>query len=268
MTMKNKTKAISTFLMLLSFFASATAWASDIEVKLWPIPCNYTVRDLLLITDTTNHYTLPTPPFRLGESRTNLAQRMASFDKYQTVVAATIEDVIPIAITGLQNRGQWGARSPLLWYRILCKVNDVVKGDFPYATMEFVATGDGDRVFWQFVRGYAFYWGLEPHESGWMIKEYYRTCPLPPYKMEDHIGYHEMKRNNPDFDWSQPDAVIKQAEEKVGRWYRDAAIEKKKYLIMTFQGDELWGNLNIDHGQSVTILTNKWDFPLPDPMWR
>ena len=27
-----------------------------------------------------------------------------------------------------------------------------------------VATGDGDRVFWQFVRGYAFYWGLEPHE--------------------------------------------------------------------------------------------------------
>ncbi|MDD2239453.1 MAG: hypothetical protein PHI93_02190, partial [Kiritimatiellae bacterium] len=204
--MINTIKATSAALYtLLAVFVSATAFASDIEVKLRAIPCDYTVKDLLLITETTNHYTLPTPPFQLGESRTNLAQKIASFDKCETVVAATIEDVLPIAITGLQNRSNWGVRAPLFWYRIKCKVNDVVKGDFPHTTMEFVATGGGDRIFWQFVRGYAFYWGFEKYEDGWMIKEYYRTSPLPPYKMEDHIWYHEMKRKNPDFDWSQPD---------------------------------------------------------------
>ena len=254
--------------MMLIPYISATVLASDIEVKLRAIPCEYTVKDLLLITETTNRYELPTPPFQLGESRTNLAQKIASFEKCETVVAATIEDVIPIAITGLQNLSNWGTRDPLFWYRIKCKVNDVVKGDFPHASMEFVATYGGDRLFWQFVRGYAFYWGLVKHEDGWMIKEYHRTSPFPPYKMEDHIWYHEMKRNNPDFDWSQPDAVIKQAEDKVGRWCRDAAIEKQKYLIMTFQGDELWGNLQYDYGKSVTILTNKWNFPFPDPLIR
>ena len=118
------------------------------------------------------------------------------------------------------------------------------------------------------MRGYAFYWGMEKRDEGWTIMEYHRTSPLPPYKMNDHIWYHEMKRNNPDFDWSQPDAVIKQAEDRVGRWCRDAAIEKKKYLIMTFSGDELWGDLQEDFGKSVTILTNKWKFPFPDPLIR
>ena len=254
--------------MMLMPYIPATALASDIEVKLRTIPCEYTVKDLLLITETTNRYELPTPPFQLGESRTNLAQKIASFDKYGTVIAATIEDVIPVAITGLENRYMDGFSSPLFWYRIKCRVNDVVKGDFPYSSLEFVATYGADRLFWQFVRGYAFYWGMEKRDEGWTIMEYHRTSPLPPYKMNDHIWYHEMKRNNPDYDWSQPDAAIKQAEEKVGRWCRDAAIEKKKYLIMTFSGDELWGDPQEDFGKSVTILTNKWNFPFPDPLIR
>ena len=254
--------------MMLLPYVSATALASDIEVKLRALPCEYSVRDLLLITDTTNRYALPTPPFGLGDTRTNLAQRVASLEKYNTVIAATIEEVIPTAITGLQERYMDGYSSPLFWYRIKCQVNDVVKGDFPHTNIEFVATYGGDRIAWQFVRGYAFYWGLEQNEDGWMIREYHRTSPLTPYKMENHIGYFEMKRNNPDFDWSQPDAVIKQAEDKVGRWCRDAAIEKNKYMIMTFSGDELWGDLQEDYGKSVTILTNKWNFAFPDPLIR
>lgn len=258
----------SAFYMLLLLMGSSKALAADIEVKLWSLPLDYVVKDILLITDVTNRYTLPTPPFELGETRTNLAQRIASFDKYHTVIAATIEDVMPIAITGLQNRNSWGVRAPLFWYRIKCKVNDVVKGDFPHRTMEFVATYGSDRMSWQFVHGYTFYWGLEQQDDAWIIRNYQRTCRLPPYRMEDYIGYYEMKRNNPDYDWSQPDAVIKEAEEKVGRWCRDAAIEKQKYLIMTFKGDELWGNLQEDYGKSVTIITNKWIYPFPDPLIR
>ena len=175
------------FYMMLMLFVSGLALASDIEVKLRAIPCEYTVKDLLLITETTNRYKLPTPPFQLGESRTNLAQIIASFDKYGTVVAATIEDVIPVAITGLENRYMDGFSSPLFWYRIKCRVNDIVKGDFPFSSLEFVATYGSDRLFWQFVRGYAFYWGMEKSDEGWTIMEYHRTSPLPPYKMNDHI---------------------------------------------------------------------------------
>lgn len=262
------TRIVAALYMMQLIFVSALAAASNIEVKLWAPLHELTVKDLLLITEATNRFALPTPPFELGETRTNLAQRIATFDKYDTVVAATIENVIPIAITGLQNRYMDGYSSPLFWYRIKCQVNDIVKGDFPHTTMEFVATYGGDWIAWQFVRGYTFYWGLEQNDDGWMIREYHRTCTLPPYKMENHIGYYEMKRNNPDFDWSQPDAVIKQAEEKIGRWCRDAAIENKKYWIMTFSGDELWGGLQEDYGNRVTIITNKWDFPLPNPIIR
>lgn len=252
------------FIIAFLLNISVTMKASPAEVHLRRIKFEYTGSDRLLVTGITNKFELPSPLFELGEPRTNLSEKIAALEKIDTVVSATIEEVIPIAITGLQDRYLNGYSSPLYWYRIKCEVRDIVKGDFPASSLEFVATHDGNRPAWQFVRGYAFYFGLKESEEGWGVERFFRSSPLPPYRMEDHIDYFKMRRENPDFDWSQSDVLIKQTEQEIGRWCRDASLEKGKYLIMTFDGDKLWGNLNIDYGKSVTIITNEWEFPLPD----
>lgn len=255
---------MSYIIFLFSFFIAVIGYASNVEVYLHRWKIEKPVKDLLLVTEVTNKYELPTPAFELGESQTNLAEQLSALNKCDTIVAATVIEVTPIAITGIKDRYFDGYSSPLFWYRMQCEVKNVIKGRFPYSSLEFVATYGGDRLAWQFVRGYAFYFGLKEVDGRWEVIRYYRTSPLPPYKIENHINYFKMRRENPDFDWSQSDTVIKNAEKNIGRWCRDAALEKKKYLIMTFDGDGLWGNLNLDYGNSVTIITNKWRFPLPN----
>lgn len=252
------------YLLCLLLFAASTAFATSVEVHLQRVTFLHSGADLLLVTDATDKIELPDPLFELGESCTNLNQKIAALDKMDIVVATTIEEVIPIAITGLKDLYLDGFSSPLYWYRIKCKVRKVVKGDFPASSLEFVATNRGNQPAWQFVRGFGYYLGLKESEEGWEIKRHFRSSPLPPYKIEDYVNYFYMRSDYPDFDWSQSDAVIKQAAEKVGRRCRDASLVNGTHLIMTFKGDKLWGDLNIDYGQSVTIITNKWKFPLPD----
>jgi hypothetical protein len=100
---------------------------------------------------------------------------------------------------------------------------------------------------------------MEEREKGWTITFEFRTCPLPPYKLEDHASYYGMKRANPDFDWSQADAMIEQVKANVGRRCLDIFIEKNKYMIMTFEGEALFGGMNVDYGKSVIINTNEWN---------
>lgn len=250
--------------MWLLCFAVSTAFANSVEVHLQPITLEHSVVDLLLVTGTTNKFELPDPLFELGECFTNLNEKIATLDTMDTVIATTIEEVIPIAITGLKDRYLNGYSGVLFWYRIKCKVRKVVKGDFPASSLEFVVTHGGNQPAWQFVRGYGYYLGLMKSEEGWEIQRHFRSSPLPPYKIEDYINYYYMRSKYPDFDWSQSDAVIKETEDKVGRWCRDASLVNATHLIMTFNGDELWGNLNIDYGNSVTIITNEWIYPFPD----
>ena len=255
---------MKTLILLILLCTSATIYASHLEDQLPWREEHHSVSDLLLVTDVTNNYRLPTPLFQLGDTHTNLSEKLVSLESMDVVVAATIVEVVPIAMTGIKEWYNQSAAGPLYWYRIKCEVMDVIKGDFPGSSFEFVATYGVDRRFWQFVQGHAFYYGMQEGENGYTIKLYFRTCPLPPYKIEDHANYFQMKRDNPDYDWNSADAFINKLCEEVGRRRRDVSIEKNKYLLITFDGDELWGGLNIDYGKSVTIITNVWDFPLPD----
>lgn len=262
MAIYGKIIKLSSLLFLLFISTAVCAFSVEVHLRRWKH--EDTVSDLLLITDSTNSYELPTPPFELGESCTNLNDKIAVLGRSDTVIAASISEVVPIAITGLQDLYIDGFSSPLFWYRVKCDVKNVVKGVFPFSSVEFVATYSADRIAWQFVKGYAFHFGLKETEEGWTVERYFRSCPIAPFRIEDHINYYKMRRENPDYDWSQPDAVIKEAEDRVGRWCRDASLEKGQYFILTFDGDKLWGNLNIDYGKSVTILTNEWVYTLPE----
>lgn len=250
-------------LLLMFFYCSLASYASHIEVQLPWRTNNHIASDLILITGVTTNYVLPTPLFQLGETHTNINEKLSALECMDVVVAGTVVEVVPIAITGLKEWYNQSAAGPLYWYRIKCEVADIIKGVFPSSSFEFVATYGIDRRHWQFVQGYAFYFGMQEGENGLTIMHSFRTSPLPPYKIEDHVNYFQLKRENPDFDWSQSDAFINQVCMKMGRKRRDVSIEKSEYLLITFNGDELWGGLNIDYGKSVTIITNNWVFPLP-----
>ena len=178
----------------------STVLANNIEVQYPRIAIQNNPSDLLLATDANITCKLPTPPFELGESCTNLSMKLEILNKIDTIVAATISEVVPIAITGLEKFYNDNYSSPLYWYRIKCEVKSVKKGEFPYSNLEFIATYGADQLSWQFVRGYAFYFGLQEHEGVWTINQHFRSCPLPPYNLEDHIDYFAVRRDYPDFD--------------------------------------------------------------------
>lgn len=246
-------------LMLALFATSVATKAFCVVVQLPRVEIQGDGTDIMVVTDATNRYELPTPQDMLGETCVDMRDKVAVIEKAKTVVAASIVEVVPIAITALRGwYDQSDPSGPLFWYRIKCEIKDTIRGNFPFSDLEFVATYGGDRLYWPFVRGYSYYFIMDEREGGWIITSKYRTCPLPPYKLEDHVSYYGMKRTNPNFDWSQSDEIIKKAEEQEGKKCRDVSFEKNKYLIMTFAGKDLWGGLNIDYGKSVVIVTNEW----------
>lgn len=221
------------------------------------------IPDVEIITEPSRTSQIPSNPRVWMDGYFPTEDLEEALKKADASVIATITEVIPVAATGLaysytEDHPYW-----IRWWRVRANVHNLVKGDFSPSNLEFVVTGGNSPLFWPYVRGFTYYFTFTKEDEKWILQDEVRTSSLPPYQRKDRMEYYALKRQYPEWNWNESDAIIKHQEEMIGRLSLDVSIEKKKYLIITFVGEELWGGLCYDYGKSVEIVTNKWNFPLP-----
>lgn len=194
---------------------------------------------------------IPFPLGMLGESYVDLLKRA------DTVIAVSVVEVMPIGITGLD---EWyvNGTSPLLWYQVKCEIKAVVRGSFPFSSMQFVTCYGRHRHVWPYVKGFCYRLGMGRQEGEWIITSQVRACPLPPYSPEDHVAYDDLKRERPGIDLTRWEALIAESQKKSPAKCVDIAVEKNQYFMMTFAGQSLLGGLDVDYGRGASVQVYSW----------
>jgi len=179
----------------------------------------------------------------------------AIFDTCDAVVVATVKDVVLAAVTEMDTIDR------TKWYRVTCKIRAVPRGDFPFETMEFTAYSNGFvyESMWPYFDAATYHFGMSQQEGVWKVKCQFRASPFAPYRIEDHVPYFRLKRENRDADYSKWDALVKASDEDSNAYkdgkYRSAesatsvSIEQDKYFILAYPMG--WDRHN---------LTYNWDW--------
>ena len=122
-------------------------------------------------------------------------------DCYDTVVVASVMDVELISLTVSNNTR---------WYRVICKVRSVPRGDFPFEAMAFVTYVNGHCYPWlTYAQDQTFHFGMTQEDGVWEIKHQVRASYFAPYRIEDHVPFHKLKYLDKETDYSKWDALAK-----------------------------------------------------------
>lgn len=230
---------------------AAAVQASDLAVQLPGASVPPSASNVLVLANSTADIRLPFPLGMEGESYVDLLKRA------DTVLAVSIVEVIPIGITSLE---EWYANgtTPLLWYRVKCQVKAVIRGTSPSSPMQFVTCYGRHRHVWPYVKGFCYRLGMDNIERKWSIVAQVRTCPFPPYSLEDHVAFDDLKRGKSGIDLTRWETLIAERQKKSTTRCLDIAVEKNRYLMMTFAGQSLLGGLDVDYGRGVSVQAYSW----------
>jgi len=228
-------------------FLAGTVQSAEYTVQLRNSVVPFTSSNLLVVATNLRDGLMPYPLEMLGESYVDILK------KAETVVAASIVEVIPFAITQI-DECYVNHQGPVFWYRVKCEIKAVIRGRFQCSTMEFITCFGPHRNVWPYVRGFTYHFGMSKKDGCWVINSQVRACPIFPYKIEDHASYYDMKKLWPTVDQARWDLMVNSAYNSSTRLL-DVSVEKNQYLIMTFEGSALLAmGLNLeDYGRSVSI---------------
>lgn len=242
----------------LLFFGLAAVRAQHVSLQLRTVdmPEEVTGRDAMVLTPIAAPARFPIPLEMEGESYAHL------LSEADAVVAVIIRDVVPLGIT-LLDRWYRTGEGPLIWYRVTCSIESVLRGEVSAATVDFVTCYGRHRHSWPYVRGYAYQLGLRRREGQWAISAQVRTSPIRPH---DPGGMRRPTRS----EYAQlSHDLIRPLVEETGRRLLDVVIIENRFLILTLEGESLLGGLDADYGRSVVIRAYAWPdgTKLPTPAW-
>ena len=180
----------------------------------------------------------------------------AMLDKYDTVVVASVTSVELIAIT-LEDNVQ-DAR----WYRVICKVRSVPRGDFPFETMAFITYVSGHCYPWKtYAQDQTFHFGMRQENGVWEIAHQVRASRFAPYRIEDYIPFFNLRHLDKATDYSQWNIFVDASREDAKAYATpkeiqlvDVSIEQKKFFIITYAQRKILGDLEFDYGDLAYVV--------------
>jgi len=234
-------KSLNNWTMILAFYGFMSCFANGVEVYLPPTK----ISDLTM--PVTNLWTvLPSPPPE-HEIRLPLGMPFGQsihtneVNSSEVIVVATIARVVLVAITELDKiNGQ------NCYYRIICDVKKVSKGNFPHPQIEFLCQYGFERPLesWPYVKGFCYRFGLNRKPDGyWQIAGQIRVSPFAPYQHSDLNRFAEWL-NRLDLRKSNKFRKIKSKAYHSERVLLDSVVVNNKLLIFTYSGKSHYGELD------------------------
>lgn len=240
-------------IVLMLVVLAARIQASDITVHLPEhlIPSDVIPSNAMILAVCPSNVSLPFPLGMFG------AMDKDVLNLADTVIVASVVEVVPIGITGL-DEWYFHRSGHVIWYRVKCEVKDIIRGKFPFSSIKFVTCYGSHRVTWPYVKGFCYRFGMDNQNGKWIISAQVRACPFLPYSLEDHVAYDNLIRRKPSIDLTRWNALIGETEKFSGARCLDVSVEKNKFLIMTFAGHSVLGDVDVDYGQGATWRVFSW----------